>query len=122
MFEWKDIDTMPKNELVLVWCSFSGHHLFEQTDEGDFYDENGNFDDSEMEYDLWCKIPLPGIEDIPNGNPGLIACYEKSKERLKYIKLGHTEKCSRRMADGDGLCSCLVKYPLKLMRNGEGEK
>ena len=48
---------------------------------------------------------------------GLLACYEKSKEKLKHIKTGHSEGCSWRMTYGDGLCECLVKYPLKLIKN-----
>lgn len=52
---------------------------------------------------------------------GLVACYEKSKERLKYIRAGHDEKCSYRMANRDGLCECLVKYPRKLIKNKASE-
>jgi hypothetical protein len=57
MSEWKNIDSMPQNELVLVWSSFRGIELRRKNAIGDLYDENGDFDDSELEYDLWCKIP-----------------------------------------------------------------
>ena len=57
MSEWKDIDTMPINELVLVWSPFSGPHLREQSPDGTLYDDNNNYDDSEIEWDLWAEIP-----------------------------------------------------------------
>ncbi len=58
---WKDIATIPTDQLVIVWSAFYGCKLRSKTDSGDWYDDNEFFDDAETEWDLWTELPmLPG--------------------------------------------------------------
>lgn len=55
---WKEFDRseIPENELVLVSSAFYGIHLrrFRGEDE---YDDDDDFDDSEIDWDFWTEIP-----------------------------------------------------------------
>lgn len=53
---------------------------------------------------------------VPNTEPPEWIPEPMDTKIKKYVALGHTYHCACRMVWGDGVCECLVKYPLKLRR------
>jgi len=54
---WNPIQTIPYNKLVVVYGEFQSYHLRSVTNANEWYDDNGNCDDSGMEWDLWAELP-----------------------------------------------------------------
>lgn len=58
MSNWKSSDIpMPMCILKLVELDDMSIHLRSVDEHGNFYDDNGDLDDSEMELLHWCDIP-----------------------------------------------------------------
>ncbi len=54
---WKPIETIPRNTLVLVYDVFYGRKLRMKMTDGAWYDDNDDYDDSGIPWDLWTDIP-----------------------------------------------------------------
>lgn len=54
---YNDFDNMPLNKLVIVYDAFQGFGLRSKTYDGNWYDENDSFDDSETEWEYWDYLP-----------------------------------------------------------------
>ena len=54
---WNPIQTIPANELVVVYSEFQGYHLRSVTNANEWYDDCEVYDDSGAEWDLWAELP-----------------------------------------------------------------
>ena len=54
----KSVDTIIEDKLVLVFSTtYNCYGLRELTKHGQWYDENNNLDDSEIEWEFWSELP-----------------------------------------------------------------
>ena len=62
---WKSIETIPRDELVIVYHPLYGYKLRMRTDDGAWYDDYDICEDSYIVWDLWAKLPdKPGPKAV----------------------------------------------------------